>query len=67
MDDTKKILIRYVDADVLKDLKRIAVENDTSMNTLLLDLIGNYVSSWRRGELKRIRKRQDELLQGKLV
>jgi len=59
--------LRNIDDQVWKDFKRAALELDIPTNTLLLEVVNEYVGKWRSKEKARLIKKLDDLNQEKLL
>jgi hypothetical protein len=60
-------MIRRVPEDEWADIRKMAGEQQTSANLVMLEMLHKGVEAYRKDEKKRLTKRLDELNQGKLV
>lgn len=61
--DTK---IRNIPDDLWKDFKKLALDADSSINAMMIELITAAVKKYRETEKRKIVEKYDELKQGKL-
>lgn len=63
----KETKIRGIPDDVWADILRMAGEDGTSANRVMLEAITDRVNAWRKSEKKRLAARMDELNQERLI
>lgn len=63
----KETKVRQMPDDIWADVLRIAGEEGTSANKIMVDAITGLVMAWRKSEKKRLVRRLDELNQQPLL
>ena len=63
----KETKIRGIPDDVWADILRMAGEDGTSANRVMLEAVTDRVNAWRKIEKKRLVARMDELNQERLI
>jgi hypothetical protein len=63
----KETKIRGIPEDVWADILRMAGEDGTSANRVMLEAVTDRVNAWRKSEKKRLAARMDELNQERLI
>lgn len=63
----KETKVRGIPEELWADVLRIAGEEGTSANKIMLEAITDRVTAWRKSEKKRLVRRLDELNQERLI
>lgn len=63
----KETKIRGIPEDVWADILRMAGEDGTSANRIMVEAVTDRVNAWRKTEKKRLAARMDELNQERLI
>lgn len=59
--------LRNIDDDVWKDFKMLCLDEKTDMNTKVKALILKEVQTYRKGTVKKLQDKLDDLRQNKLI